>query len=101
MGQDRPDDMGIVGDAELVRNGQKEGVGLRDGLVSSELIDENVWLGGIAAAKDRSCLLVDEANLIVLLAATAEVSAIAIVHQRKDAAADRHARLTRVSRVFP
>src|SRR6202034_4632050 len=101
VGQDRLDDMRIVGDPKLVRHGQKKGVGLRDGLVSSELIDESVGLGSIAAAEDRSRLFVDKANLIPVLAAAAEVSAIAIVCERKDAAADRHARLAHLASLFP
>ena len=65
MGQDRLDHMGIIGDAELVRNGQKEGVGLRDGFVCLELLDENVWLGGVAATEDRACLLIDKTDLVL------------------------------------
>jgi hypothetical protein len=43
------------------------------------LLDENVRLGGIAATEDRACLLVDKADLVLLLSPAAEVGAIAIV----------------------
>ena len=101
MGQDRLDDMGVVGDAELVRDGQEQRVGLGDGLVLLELLDQNIRLGGIAAAEDRPCLLVDKADLVLVLAPAAEIGAIAIVHQREDAAADRDARLARMAGLLP
>src|ERR1700742_3501949 len=93
--------MRIVGDAKLVRNGQKEGVGLCDGFVRLELFDENVWLGGIAATEDRACLLVNKTDLVHLLTPPAKVRSIAIVNERENAAADRHAGLARMARRFP
>jgi hypothetical protein len=93
MGQDRLDDMRIIGDAQLVRDRQQQRIGFRDRLVLLELLDEDVRLGRIAPTEDGSRLLVDEADLILFPAAMAEIGAIAIVDQCKDAAADRDARL--------
>ena len=52
MGQDRLDDVGVVVDAELVGHGEQQRVGLGDGLVLVELLDQRVGLGGVAAAED-------------------------------------------------
>jgi hypothetical protein len=97
MGQDRLDDMRIVGDAQLVGDRQQQRIGFRDRLVLLELLDEDVRLGRIAPTEDGSRLLVDEADLIFFPAAMAEIGAIAIVDQCKDAAADRDARLACVA----
>src|SRR6185437_1620660 len=101
IGQDRLNDMRIVGDAKLVRHSQQEGVGICDGFVRPELLDENVRLGSIAATENRARLLVDKADLISLLTPTAKVRSIAIIDEREDAAADRDARLARMARLFP
>ena len=71
VGQNRLDDMRVVGDAQLVGDGQQQRVGLGDGLVLLELLDQDIRLGGIAAAEDRPGLLVDEADLVLILAARA------------------------------
>ena len=93
--------MRVVGDPKLVRDCQKQRVGLRDPLVLLELAHQTVRLGRIASPEDRARLLVDEADLVPLLAATAEIGAIAIIDQRKNAAAHRHAGFTRMTRLFP
>ncbi len=51
--EDRLDGMGVVVDAELIGDGEQEGVGGGDRLVLLELGDEGVGLGGVAAAEDR------------------------------------------------
>src|SRR5689334_17140690 len=101
MLQDALNDVGAVVDAELVWDGQQEGVRLGDGLVGAELLDEDVGLGGIAAAEDGAGPLAEEADLVLLLAAAAEVVAVAVVQQRDDAAADRDARGAGVAGCLP
>ena len=91
MLQDRLDDMGVVVDAELVGHGEEQRVGLGDGLVRLQLLDEHVGLGGIAAAEDGALFGLDEAEMVLAVAA-AEIGAVAVVDQREDAAADRDAR---------
>src|SRR5580698_525353 len=101
VGENRLYDMGVVGDAELIGDRQQQSVGFGDRLVRSQLLNERVRLGGIATAEDGPRLLVDKADLILFLAAASEIGAIAIIHQREDAAADRDARFARMSRLFP
>src|ERR1700722_12678385 len=48
LGQDRFDHMGVVGNAELVGDGQEQRIGFRNGLVLFELFDQHVRLGGVA-----------------------------------------------------
>src|SRR3984893_13075333 len=93
--------MRIVGNAQLVRDGQQQRVGLGDGLVLLELFDQGIRLGGVAAAEDRACVRVDESDLVVTVARAPEISAGAIVDQRKDAAADRNARLAPMAGLLP
>ena len=57
MGQNRFDHMRIVGNAQLVGDGQQQRVGLGDGLVLPELLDQGIRLGGVAAAEDRARVL--------------------------------------------
>ena len=53
VGQDRFDHMGVVVDAELVGDGQQQRVGLGDRFVLLQLLDQDIGLGGVAAAEDR------------------------------------------------
>ena len=57
MRQDRPDNVRVVRDAQLVRHGQQQRIGFRDCLVLPELLDEYMWLGHIAAAAHRKSLI--------------------------------------------
>ena len=59
--QDRLDDVDVVIDAELVRHGQQQRVGLGDGFVRLELLDENVRLGGVTPP-ENGALVVCEAR---------------------------------------
>jgi hypothetical protein len=52
VGENRFDNMCIVGDTQLVRDGQQQRVGLGDGLILLELLDEDVGRGGVAPTKD-------------------------------------------------
>ena len=100
MLQDRLDDVGVVVDAELVRHGQQQRVGLGDSLVLGQLFDERVGLVSVATAEDRALLGLNVAEMILVLAA-AEVGAVAVVDDGEDAAADRDARLSRVAGCGP
>src|SRR5690606_28544621 len=101
MGQDRFDDMGVVIDAELVRNGEQKRVGLGDGFVSPQFLDKLVRLGGVAPSEDRPRILVDEADLVGAFVASAEIHAVTVVDQREDTAAHRYARLAFVAGGLP
>src|SRR4051812_41107532 len=93
--------MGVVGDAKLIWDSQQQGVGLGDGLVFPELLDEYVRLGSIATPEDRPGVLIDEADLVFVPPFASEIGTITIVHERKDAAADRYTRLARVPGLLP
>jgi hypothetical protein len=58
-------------------------------------------LGGIAAAEDRPGPRVDESDLVLVFAPAAEIGAVVIVDQRKDAAADRDPRIGRMADLLP
>src|SRR3569833_1221472 len=99
--QVRLDDVCIVGDAQLIGDREQERIGLGDGLILLELLDQNVRLGCVAAAKDCARAGVDEADLVFTLALVTEIGAVAFVDQREDAAADRDSRFTHVTGFFP
>src|SRR5260370_12089261 len=88
VGQNRFDHMRVVGNAQLVGDGQQQRVGLGDSFVFPELLDEYMRLGGIAAAKDRPSPLVDESDLVINFAPAPKIRALTIVHQYGDASAD-------------
>ena len=88
MLEDRLDDVSVVVDPELIGNGEEQRVCFGDGLVHLELRDEGIWLGGVAAAEDGTLAFTEHTDLVALLAATAEIHAVALVDQREDAAGD-------------
>jgi hypothetical protein len=88
VGQNRFDHMRVVGNTQLIGDGQQQRVGFGDGFVFPELLDECVRLGRVAAAEDRPRPLVDESDLILFLTLVSEIGAVAIVDQSEDAAAD-------------
>jgi hypothetical protein len=45
--EDAVDGVGVVVHAQLVRDGQEQGVGGGDGLVHGELLDQHVGFGGV------------------------------------------------------
>src|SRR5690554_2230366 len=98
--QDRLDHMGAIFHAELVGDGEKQRVGFGNRLVLTQLFNENFWLGGVGAAEDGARAGLDIAELIAA-AVAAEIHAIAVINQRKDAAADRDARFVRVASFLP
>src|SRR5215472_15909383 len=93
--------MRVVRNAQLVRDSQKQCVSLGDRLVLRQLLDEGVRLSGIATTEDRLGLLVDEADLVLVLPPASEVGAIAIFDEGEDAAADRDPRFTRIAGLLP
>ncbi len=54
-------------------DGQEQRVSLCDGFVFRKLLDEEIRLGGIAAAENRSRVVAEEADLIVVLVAAPEI----------------------------
>jgi hypothetical protein len=92
MFEDRLDDVGVIVDTKLIGDGQKQRVGQCDGFIVPELLNEDVRLGGVAAAKNGSGVVTKEADGVIVLVPAAEIGAVAVVHERKDAAADRHPR---------
>ena len=59
--------MRVVGDAELVGDGQQQRIGLGDGFVLLELLDQSIRLGGVAAAEDRPRAFIDVSDLVLAL----------------------------------
>jgi hypothetical protein len=93
--------VGVVLDAELVRDRQQERVRGLDRGVLGELLDEHIGLRRVRTPEDRFGLRVEVADLVRLLAAAAEIRPVAVVDQREDAATDRYARLALVPGGFP
>ncbi len=54
MFKDGLDNVGVVVDTKLIRDGQQHCVSLRNGFVVRELLDEDVRFGGVAAAKNET-----------------------------------------------
>ena len=57
--------MRVVGNAQLVGDGQQQRVGLGDGFVLLELLDQDIRLGRVTTAEDRPGPLVDESDLVI------------------------------------
>src|SRR4051812_12281444 len=93
--------MGVVGDAQLVGDGQEQGVRFGNGFIRPELLDQRIRLGCVAAAEDRPGPLVDESDLVLPVTLVSEIGAVAVVDQREDAAADRDPRLARMAGFLP
>src|SRR5271169_5605660 len=101
MFKDRLDDVGVIVDTELIRDSQEQCVSLCDGFVFCELLDEGIRLGGVAAAKNGSCVVAEEADGVIGLIPVPEIGSVTVVHECKDTAADRHSRLTRMTSRLP
>jgi hypothetical protein len=65
------------------------------------LLDEDVRFGGVAAAKNGSCVVAEEADSILVLVPAPKIGTVAVVDECKDAAADRYPRLARVTGRLP
>jgi hypothetical protein len=66
--------MRVVVDAELVRHGQEQRVGLGNRLVLRKLLDQRIRLVGVAASEDGARVFLDEADLVFFLSAAASRS---------------------------
>src|SRR4051812_21918860 len=73
--------MRIVGNTELVRNGEQQRVRLSNCLVLLKLLNEHVRFSGITTAEDGSGLCVEEADAVLFLVSSSEVSAVEIIYQ--------------------
>ena len=93
--------MRVVVDPELIGDSQQQRIGLGDGLVRLQLLDQPVRFVGVAAAENGPRSFVDESDLVLAFAAVPEIGAVAIVDEREDAAADGDARLSGVTGLFP
>src|SRR4051794_3432250 len=93
--------MRAIIDAQLVRDRQQQRIGFRNRLVLPQLLDQRIRLCRITPTEDRARPRVDEADLVFAAALAAEIGAVAIVDQRKNAAADGDAGLTAVAGVLP
>src|SRR5215813_1754806 len=92
--EDALDGVRVVVHTQLVRDSQEQRIGSGDGFVPGELFDQDVGLRGVRAAEDGAGGRVDVADLILVPSVAAEVGAVAVVDEREDAAANRHARFT-------
>src|SRR4051794_4077144 len=77
--QNSLDRVGVVINAELVRHGQQQSVSLRDCFILSKLLDQHIRLGCVAAAKNGACIIAQESDLILILAAAPEIGAVTFV----------------------
>src|SRR5690606_41995632 len=75
--------MGVVVDAELVRNGEKQGISFRNSFILRQLLDEGIRLCRIGAAENGSVVFLDEADGVLCLRAMAEIGSVAIVNYRE------------------
>jgi len=80
---------------------EKQRIGRLDSLVAREFLDQHVGFCGVRAAEDGPRVRVDVPDLVLVTGVATEVRPVAVVDEREDAAADRHAWLTLVSGVLP
>ena len=99
-GQDRFNDMRVIIDAKLIRDGQQQRVGLSDRLVLPELLDQHVGFGGIIPAEDRLGPLAEKPDAIPSFAIASEVSAIPSLTSAKMLRLT-DTRLVRMAGLFP
>src|SRR5436190_537312 len=99
--EDAFEHVGVVIHTQLVRDREEQRIGRLDGLVAREFSDQHVGFGGVRTAEDGPRVRVDVADLVLVAGVATEVRPVAVVDEREDAAADRHAWLTPVSGVLP
>jgi hypothetical protein len=66
--------MHIVGSAQLVPDREQDCIRLRDRLVLSQLLDQDIRLSSVITTEDRSCSCVDEANRVLFLTSSSEIA---------------------------
>src|SRR5262245_7947865 len=93
--------VGVVVHTQLVRDREQQRIGHLDRLVARQFFDQHVGFRGVRTAEDGPRVRLDVADLILIAGGATEVCPVAVVDEREDAAADRHAWLTRVSGVLP
>ena len=93
--------MHVIRNAQLIRNSEQESICFGDCVIASQMLDKNLWFGGVGSAEDGSCLLIEEANFVFFLASTSEVDTIKVIDQREDAPAHRNTWNARVSGLGP
>jgi hypothetical protein len=93
--------VGVVVHTQLVRDREQQRVGHLDSLVAREFFDQHVRFSGVRAAEDGPRVRVDVADLVLVARVATEIRPVAVVDDCEDAAADRYAWLTPVSRVLP
>ena len=92
--------MGVVVDAELVGDGQQQGVGRGDRLVLAEVLDQLVGLAGVRLAEARAAA-VEVADLVPAAGLAAELGTVQVAEDGEDAPADGDPRLTLVAGGLP
>jgi len=98
--QDAFDHVCVVVHSERVRECHKQGICCDNRLVRGEFLDQYIGFTDIGAAKDGARVRVDEADLIAVAFLLPKLGEVEVVHERKDASADRHARGAAVSGFF-
>src|SRR5438552_1277558 len=99
--EDAFEHVGVVVHTQLVRDCEEQRVGRLDSFVAREFFDQHVWFRGVRAAEDGPRVRVDVADLVLVAGVATKVRPVAVVDEREDAAADRHAWLTPMSGVLP
>jgi hypothetical protein len=101
MLEDRLNDVSVIVDTELIRDGQEQCISLCDGFVFRKLLKQDVGLSGVATAKNGSCVVAKEADRVLVLVPAPEIDTVPVVHECKDATADRHPRLALMTGRLP
>src|SRR5258707_7850800 len=99
--EDAFEHVGVVVHTQLVRDREQQRIGCLDSLIAREFFCQRVRFCGVRAAEDGPRVRVDVADLVLVAGVATEVRAVAVVDEREDAAADRHAWLTPVSGLLP
>src|SRR3954452_16545721 len=100
VAQQGVDDVRVVVDAELVGDGEQEGVGRRDRLVLRQLFDQLFGLTGVRPAEPGRAAF-EISDLVLAAGLLTEVGPVEVTDQWEDASADRDPRLTVVTRRLP
>jgi hypothetical protein len=70
-------------------------------LVFPKLLYQDIRLSSVAAAEDRPCGFVKEADLVLFLTSSSEIGTITVVDQREDTSADGNAGNASVASLLP
>src|SRR6266550_3925251 len=93
--------VGVVVHTQLVRDRKQQRISRLDSLFAREFFHQHVGLRGVRAAEDGPRVRVDVPDLVLVPGVATKVRPVAVVDEREDAAADRHAWLTPVSGILP